>query len=42
VVHDYGNIRVSKLVPEQGAWPPGIRRKITEIEVETLIKSRGH
>jgi len=22
VVHDYGNIRVSKLVPEQGAWPP--------------------
>ena len=22
VVHDYGNIRVSKLVPERGAWPP--------------------
>ncbi|HKY42830.1 MAG TPA: FtsX-like permease family protein [Pyrinomonadaceae bacterium] len=22
VVHDYGNIRVSKLVPEEGAWPP--------------------
>ena len=22
VVKDYGNIRVSKLVPEQGAWPP--------------------
>jgi putative ABC transport system permease protein len=22
VVHDYANIRVSKLVPEQGAWPP--------------------
>jgi putative ABC transport system permease protein len=22
VVHDYGNIRVSKLVPEAGAWPP--------------------
>src|SRR5215211_2820362 len=23
VVEDYGNIRVSKLVPERGAWPPG-------------------
>ena len=22
VVHDYGNIRVSRLVPEGGAWPP--------------------
>ena len=22
VVNDYGNIRVSKLVPERGAWPP--------------------
>ncbi len=22
VVHDYGNIRVSKLVPERGSWPP--------------------
>src|SRR6185369_9173956 len=22
VVQDYGNIRVSKLVPEDGAWPP--------------------
>jgi putative ABC transport system permease protein len=22
VVHDYGDIRVSKLVPERGAWPP--------------------
>src|SRR5215216_4312631 len=22
VVNDYGNIRVSKLVPEKGAWPP--------------------
>ena len=22
VVQDYGNIRVSKLVPEEGAWPP--------------------
>ena len=22
VVHDYGNIRISKLVPEKGAWPP--------------------
>src|SRR6185436_7691965 len=22
VVKDYGNIRVSKLTPEQGAWPP--------------------
>jgi putative ABC transport system permease protein len=22
VVHDYGHIRVSKLVPEEGAWPP--------------------
>jgi putative ABC transport system permease protein len=22
VVHDYGNIRVSRLVPESGAWPP--------------------
>jgi putative ABC transport system permease protein len=22
VVHDYGNIRVSKLVTQQGAWPP--------------------
>src|ERR1044072_6247511 len=21
VVHDYGNIRVSRLVPERGAWP---------------------
>jgi putative ABC transport system permease protein len=23
VVKDYGNIRVSRLVPEKGAWPPG-------------------
>src|SRR5262249_32743616 len=23
VVKDYGNIRVSRIVPEKGAWPPG-------------------
>src|ERR1044071_4402816 len=36
VVQDYGNIRVSKLVPEDGAWPPAkgeilIRREAFQV-----------
>ena len=30
VVQDYGNIRVSKLVPESGAWPPAIGEILIE------------
>jgi putative ABC transport system permease protein len=30
VVEDYGNIRVSKLVPEQGAWPPATGEMLIE------------
>src|SRR5689334_432481 len=30
VVNDYGNIRVSKLTPEQGAWPPAAGKILIE------------
>ncbi len=30
VVHDYGNIRVDKLVPEKGAWPPATGEMLIE------------
>src|SRR5215216_796411 len=30
VVEDYGNIRVSKLVPERGAWPPATGEMLVE------------
>lgn len=30
VVEDYGNIRVSKLVPERGAWPPATGEMLIE------------
>src|SRR5215210_334586 len=30
VVNDYGNIRVSKLVPEKGAWPPATGELLIE------------
>ncbi|HEY6252014.1 MAG TPA: FtsX-like permease family protein [Candidatus Angelobacter sp.] len=30
VVKDYGNIRVSKVVPEQGAWPPATGEVLIE------------
>ena len=30
VVKDYGNIRVSKLTPEQGAWPPALGEILIE------------
>jgi putative ABC transport system permease protein len=30
VVEDYGNIRISKLVPERGAWPPATGEMLIE------------
>ena len=39
VVHDYGNIRVSKLVPEQGAWPPADGEILIERDAFQVIKA---
>ena len=40
VVHDYGNIRVSKLVPEQGAWPPAIGEILIERDAFQVAKAK--
>ncbi len=40
VVKDYGNIRVSKLNPEQGAWPPATGEIL--IERDALQVARAH
>ena len=40
VVHDYGNIRVSRLVPEEGAWPPATGEIL--IERDAFQVARAH
>ncbi len=39
VVHDYGNIRVSKLVPEDGAWPPATGEILIERDAFQVAKA---
>ena len=39
VVHDYGNIRVSKLVPEEGAWPPATGEILIERDAFQVAKA---
>src|SRR5215213_8103041 len=38
VVEDYGNIRVSKLVPESGAWPPATGEILIERDAFQVAK----
>src|SRR5688572_12152555 len=40
VVHDYGNIRVSKLVPEEGAWPPRNGEILIERDAFQVAKAK--
>jgi len=39
VVHDYGNIRVSRLVPEEGAWPPATGEILIERDAFQVAKA---
>ena len=39
VVEDYGNIRVSKLVPESGAWPPASGEILIERDAFQVVKA---
>jgi putative ABC transport system permease protein len=39
VVEDYGNIRVSKLVPESGAWPPATGEILIERDAFQVAKA---
>jgi putative ABC transport system permease protein len=39
VVEDYGNIRVSKLVPESGAWPPAAGEILIERDAFQVAKA---
>lgn len=39
VVEDYGNIRVSKLVPESGAWPPATGEILIERDAFQVVKA---
>jgi putative ABC transport system permease protein len=39
VVHDYGNIRVSTLVPERGAWPPANGEILIERDAFQVAKA---
>ncbi|HJP93927.1 MAG TPA: FtsX-like permease family protein, partial [Pyrinomonadaceae bacterium] len=39
VVKDYGNIRVSKLVPEKGAWPPATGEILIERDAFQVAKA---
>ncbi|HEX6649146.1 MAG TPA: FtsX-like permease family protein [Pyrinomonadaceae bacterium] len=39
VVHDYGNIRVSTLVPEEGAWPPATGEILIERDAFQVAKA---
>jgi putative ABC transport system permease protein len=39
VVEDYGNIRVSKLVPEEGAWPPATGEMLIERDAFQVAKA---
>jgi len=40
VVHDYGNIRVSRLVPESGAWPPAVGEILIERDAFEVAKAK--
>ncbi|HQR35484.1 MAG TPA: FtsX-like permease family protein [Blastocatellia bacterium] len=40
VVKDYGDIRVSRLVPEQGAWPPAKGEILIERDALQVAKAR--
>src|SRR5687767_12569695 len=40
VVHDYGNIRVTKLVPERGAWPPATGEILIERDAFQVAKAK--
>ena len=40
VVHDYGNIRVSRLVPERGAWPPATGEILIERDAFQVAKAK--
>ena len=40
VVHDYGNVRVSKLVPEEGAWPPATGEILIERDAFQVAKAK--
>jgi putative ABC transport system permease protein len=40
VVHDYGNIRVSRLVPEGGAWPPAKGEILIERDAFQVAKAK--
>jgi putative ABC transport system permease protein len=40
VVHDYGNIRVSTLVPEDGAWPPATGEILIERDAFQVAKAK--
>jgi putative ABC transport system permease protein len=40
VVQDYGNIRVSKLVPEQGAWPPATGEILIERDAFQVAQAK--
>src|SRR5687767_3211986 len=40
VVHDYANIRVSKLVPERGAWPPATGEILIERDAFQVAKAQ--
>jgi len=40
VVKDYGNIRVSKLVPEEGAWPPATGEILIERDAFQVANAR--
>ena len=39
VVQDYGNIRVSKLVPEGGAWPPATGEILIERDAFQVVRA---
>ena len=39
VVNDYGNIRVSKLVPETGAWPPATGEMLIERDAFQVVRA---
>jgi len=40
VVKDYGSIRVSRLVPEQGAWPPATGEVLIERDALQIARAR--
>jgi putative ABC transport system permease protein len=40
VVHDYGNIRVSRLVPESGAWPPSAGEILIERDAFDVARAK--